>query len=309
MVSTSSRKNSKGRPKGYIDNYRPQAKTVALIDDAIRVLQEYEDYLPLTIRQIFYRLVGAYSYPKTENFYGRLSGHLVNARRAKMIPFSWIRDDNVSVMRDTWFRDRDHFMASMRKQAKVYKRDLLAGQDVYIEVWCEAAGMVPQLARVANGYSIEVYSTSGFDSLTAKKAIAERVVDIGKRAVIVHAGDFDPSGVSLYEVVAEDVARFVEADRRLATVNVEFQRVALTRDQVEEHDLPTAPPKDTDSRSASWNDGGTCQLEALAPDLLQTYLGEMLTGLLDLDQLHYDRVLEITDRQWLARALPAPSDG
>ena len=57
------------------------------------VLDEYEDYLPLTIRQIFYRLVGAHNYEKTERAYARLCEHLNRARRARIIPMASIRDD------------------------------------------------------------------------------------------------------------------------------------------------------------------------------------------------------------------------
>ena len=43
-----------------------------LLGQVEAVLDEYADYLPLTVRQIFYRLVGAYGYEKTERAYARL---------------------------------------------------------------------------------------------------------------------------------------------------------------------------------------------------------------------------------------------
>jgi hypothetical protein len=60
------------RPRGFIDDWTPQAATMALIDQVKTVLAEYRDQLPLTLRQIFYRLVGAYEYEKTEKAYKRL---------------------------------------------------------------------------------------------------------------------------------------------------------------------------------------------------------------------------------------------
>jgi hypothetical protein len=57
-----------GRARGYIAAYQPQARTRVLLDDAAAVLNEYREYWPLTIRQIFYRLVGTKDYPKTETF-------------------------------------------------------------------------------------------------------------------------------------------------------------------------------------------------------------------------------------------------
>ena len=47
------------RHRGFIENYAPRASTVFLLDRVQAVLDLYAAYLPLTIRQIFYRLVGA----------------------------------------------------------------------------------------------------------------------------------------------------------------------------------------------------------------------------------------------------------
>ena len=56
--------------------WSPHGATLQLLEQVRAVLVEYEDHLPLTIRQIFYRLVGAYNYEKTERAYARLCEHL-----------------------------------------------------------------------------------------------------------------------------------------------------------------------------------------------------------------------------------------
>ena len=61
----------KTRVRGFAP-WSPQAATLELLEQVRAVLDEYEDYLPLTIRQIFYRLVGAHNYDKTEQAYDRL---------------------------------------------------------------------------------------------------------------------------------------------------------------------------------------------------------------------------------------------
>jgi hypothetical protein len=61
-----------------------------------RCHNEYAEYVPLTIRQIFYRLVGAHGYEKTENAYSRLCSHISNARRDGLIDFEHIRDDGLT---------------------------------------------------------------------------------------------------------------------------------------------------------------------------------------------------------------------
>ena len=62
------------RPRGYLDDWNPRAKTRELLGQVEAVLDTYRAELPLTARQIFYRLVGSVGYPKDENAYGRLLG-------------------------------------------------------------------------------------------------------------------------------------------------------------------------------------------------------------------------------------------
>lgn len=300
---TASRKT--GRQRGYIPSYRPQSKTLQLLDQALAVLEEYQEYWPLTCRQVFYRLVGAYGYDKTETAYGRLCHHLANARRGKLIPFSAIRDDGVTTMGLDHFEDREDFLRHIREIGEGYTRSKLAGQDLHLEVWCEASGMLPQLANVAEAYSVPVYSSGGFDSLTAKKRLADRICAIEKAAVILHLGDYDPSGLSIFDSVAEDVTAFVTADRPHGLVSVEFERIALTEPQVTAHDLPTAPAKSTDSRSKNWA-GGTCQLEALPPDAIAAILKHAIERRIDWAQYHTDIEAEQRDRVMISGLLPSP---
>ncbi len=77
-----------GRPRGFID-WNPQAKTRALIEQVQAVLEEYQKHLPLTLRQVFYRLVGAHGYAKTERDYERLCEALNKARRALV---AWLKE-------------------------------------------------------------------------------------------------------------------------------------------------------------------------------------------------------------------------
>lgn len=276
---TASRENGRSRPKGYAD-WRPQAKTCALLEQVQAVLDEYEAHLPLSVRQIFYRLVGRFDYEKTERAYNRLSEALVRARRARLIPFDYIRDDAVVHILPGWYQGIEHFWNVTIAEARGYRRDRQEFQRQHVELWSEAAGMVPQLARVADPLSVPVYSASGFASLTAVRHIAERALARDKPTVILHVGDYDPSGESIFAAIAADAAAFVEADRIIQTLRIVPVRVALTAEQVDEYELPTAPPKSSDSRSAGWA-GGTCQLEALPPDVLASIVSDAISEWFD----------------------------
>jgi hypothetical protein len=85
------------RVKGFAP-WKPQKRTEPLLADIEQVLEEYREYLPLTVRQVFYRLVGK-GHPKTEGFYGVVQEKCNRARRSGRIPFASIRDDGVSRQR------------------------------------------------------------------------------------------------------------------------------------------------------------------------------------------------------------------
>jgi hypothetical protein len=303
---TAGRENGHRRPRGYAP-WRPQAKTRELLGAVDAVLDEYAEHLPLTVRQIFYRLVGEFGYEKTEAAYSRLAEMLVRARRARRVPFDVIRDDGPVTYSSRWHHDPEDFWDDTGQRIRDYRRDRQAGQRSYIELWCEAAGMAPQLAKVADEFSVPVFSAGGFASLTAVRLIAERACRRNVPTVLLHVGDFDPSGEAIFEAIAEDAAEFVLADRTIGIQSIEAVRVALTAEQVEHYDLETAPPKNSDSRSAKWR-GATCQLEALAPDALASILRDQIWTSFNRDVFASQVAAEREDRTELLLALPAGSD-
>jgi hypothetical protein len=301
------------RPKGYAA-WRPHKKTARLIMQVKEILKEYEDHLPLTNRQIFYRLVAAYGYPKTENFAKNLNDHLTRARRAKQIPFESIRDDGISVMAQAHYADENAFYKHVHDEGKAYKRDKLARQGLDIRVYCEAAGMMPQLERVCEPYSIPVYSCSGFDSVSGKYELKEscwrRFIYKGRRTVILHLGDHDPSGESIFkDGLVQDIHAFLAEDvsHKDPREIVDFERIALTEEQVARFGLETTPPKATDSRTANWEGAatGACQLEALPPDTLAELLESAIKRRLDLKVYAEDLKAEEEERRSITKALPA----
>lgn len=155
-------------------------------------------------------------------------------------------------------------------------------------VLCEAGGMAPMLARVANPYGVPVLTSGGFDSLTAKNELARELADelaSGLPVEVLHLGDLDPSGVHLFTSLAEDVSAMTST---LAGAVPIFTRLAVTPEQAENLGLPTAPAKTTDRRSFA---GETMQCEAIAPDVLSDILRRAIEG--RRDQWTADDVLRV----------------
>jgi len=270
--------------------------------------------LPLTGRQIFYRLVGKYEYEKNERAYERLTNYLVRARRAGIIPFAFIRDDGASVMEHVHYRDENAFYEHIRKQGEAYRRDKLANQKVDIRVYCEAAGMMPQLHATCEPYSVPVYSCSGFDSLTAKYDLAQACKKTfayeGRKTVILHLGDYDPSGESIFnDGLVEDIHAFLDRDvpHKFPEEVAIFERVALRPEHGDEYDLDPAPPKASDSRTKNWSGTETYQLEALPPDELASLLTDAMERHIDTEIYEQDLEKEEEEAQRITKALPAPA--
>jgi hypothetical protein len=250
------------RPRGYQPHWRPRAGTLELLAAIEAIVDRYADHLPISIRQIYYAAVSDGVVAKTERGYARIKETIGMARRSGRIPWEVIRDDSGARAVPTAAAGPQAFLEGLRRAVEGYRLDRQTGQPVRLEVWCEAAGMVPQLAALADPYGIPVYSGGGFNSLAGKHDAALRAVTDARGLCILHVGDLDPSGVHMPLALGEDVAAFAVAHG----AHTELVRVAVTREQVTEYQLPTAPAKATDHRSFPEN--GTTQAEALPPDIL-----------------------------------------
>jgi hypothetical protein len=274
-------KRKRTRVRGFAP-WTPRGETQQLLDLVLAVLAEYAEYLPLTIRQIFYRLVGVHSYEKTERAYKRLCEHLNRARRARLIPMSSIRDDGGTIIKPVMWDSAEQWLAATRDEAADLWLDRTAGQPTRLVVLCEAAGMAPQLANVAEPYGVTVRGSGGFDSTTFKHKFAEELASHDRPTEVLDIGDHDPSGAHKHLAFLEDI----EAFTRDLGGDVTFTRLAVTPDQIRRYRLPTAPPKKTDRRAFR---GQTCQAEALAPDVLAGILRDAIEH--RIDRAVYERVL------------------
>lgn len=278
------------RPRGFAA-WKPQAESADLLDQVQQVLATYSDLLPLTGRQIFYRLVATTGYDKTELAYKRLLNLLNRARRAHIIDMAAIRDDGAMVAGAGRFSSDRDFLTACEHWAASFQLDFMQYQPRHVEVLCEAGGMVPQLERVAEPYGVAVRSSGGFDSTTVKHQLGRLYGNQSKPVVVLHVGDLDPSGEHICSNLAEDVGAFTSHYGGALSV----MRIAVTEDQQAAFDLPTAPTKPTDRRSFSA--AFTVQAEALPPDALASIVRNAIEQQLDMAAL-----AQAIDHQQMLRA-------
>lgn len=262
------------RPRGFAA-WQPRTKSKLLVQAVNEVLYEYREQLPLTIRQIFYRLVGTDFIGKTERDYGNLCELINRARRAHLIDMGSFRDDGFRQTRIDCFGSLSDAVSVYRTHAESITMDRQQGQAQRLMVWCEAGGMKPMLERVCTPYGVTVSTSSGFDSTTTKHQTGKAFAEL-ESIEVLHIGDHDPSGVCVFGSLDEDVRAFAEHYGG----QVEFTRLAVTSEQQQQYDLPTAPPKQTDKRGNF--KGQTVQAEALPPDVLLSIVEQAIRQRFDM---------------------------
>jgi hypothetical protein len=252
-----------------------------VLDRARSIVAEYDTLV--TLRQLFYRLVAAELLTNTVTRYHGLSEQTAKARRAGTFPD--LSDRTRSIHRDLSFvgpRDALGWLAD------IYRRDRTEGQFVSVYVGVEKAGLVAQLENWFGALGIPILALSGYASQTYVDQVRRDVQRQGRPAVLLYAGDFDPSG--------EDIDRDFVARTRCWSKVI---RVALDAGQVEQHQLPPAMGKATDSRAAAFVERHgvlvQVELDALPPDTLRDLYRSALDDWWDDETYHRSRAREAHD--------------
>jgi hypothetical protein len=275
-----------------IKTRRTQAEMAALRQGLYDIVAAQR---PMTVRQVFYRAVSAGLIPKTEAAYKTTVGRLLTLmRRDGELPYGWIAD-NTRWMRKTasW-----HNLSDMLEQStQFYRRALWDDQWYRCEVWLEKDALAGVVADVTGPWDVPLMVTRGYPSLSFLHEAAEAVNANGKDTVIFYLGDHDPSG--------EDIPRFVErelADR--LDVELEFVKVAVTAEQIEDYDLATRPTKQSDSRARNF-EGESVEVDAIEPDDLRLLVEDAITSVIDSAALARHRTSEAAERESLDRFVEA----
>ena len=247
---------------------------------------------PQTVRQVFYALTVRGVIKKAEIEYQRtVIRLLVDMREADEIPFSWIADNTRWQRKPATFVGLD---ACLNSTAKFYRRDLWAAMPVYVEVWCEKDALAGVLLEETSPYDVPLMVAKGYASISFLYGAAKAIEDKGKPAFIYHFGDLDPSGV--------DAARDIEAKlRRYAPgAEIHFERPAVTREQVEEWNLPTRPTKMTDTRAKKFV-GSSVELDAIPAAKLRQLVRQCIERHVNKQQLELLRIAETSEREILTQ--------
>lgn len=246
---------------------RSNAQLDDLLSGANRILAEQTGQI--SIRHLFYRIVGTGIIAKTEKDYARLCKLLSKWRRAGAIPWTAFVDSTRWHYGTATHANLD---AALKNTVANYRKNLWADQDTHIEVWCEKDACAAMLLDAADEFGVKVFVCRGFPSLSSLHNAAsefKRAIARGKAPVIYYFGDRDPSGVAIDGAVTHAMATDFG-------VEVQFYRAAVTLGQIEQFNLPTRPTKKSDSRSGKFH-GESVELDAMPPDALRQLVRDCIT--------------------------------
>lgn len=276
-------------------NFRPA--TLAMIQKANEIIAEYQAQgFDLTLRQIYYQFVSRDIIPNTLKSYKNLGSVINDARLAGMIDWLTIVDRTRELRSLSHWEDPSDIVESCSRQ---FHSDIWEGQPFRPEVWIEKDALVGVFERVCNELDVPLFSCRGYTSQSEMWVAAQRLLSYRKQKqtpIIFHFGDHDPSG--------KDMSRDIQDRLQMFTYKLlDFERLALNMEQVEEYEPPPNPAKITDSRANAYIaefGGESWELDALEPSVLEALVRESIEKIADADKLEEAKEKQEAHRKTLS---------
>ena len=277
-------------------------KQIDKLNKVKEILEDLDEYKPLTLRQIFYQLVAKGYIENTKSQYGLLSGLLKHARLDELISWDDI-EDRVRRFEDLrgWPEKEDYIKAALRGFLEYYTRDLLQTQEKYIEIWIEKDALSALFVRAAKPYTVPIVVCRGFSSVSFLNDFKNRIlIKDGKRPIMLYFGDFDPSGVEMLDAMIETLTN------EFKIPGIEFKRIALMKEDIEKYKLPHNPDaiKEGDTRTEKHVEQYgelAVELDALRPDVLIDKIERAIKAELDMDAFQDEYEKQQNDLDLLKR--------
>ena len=241
-------------------------KYTDLVNAVNQIISGYT--VPLTLRQVYYRLVVAGLIANTRSNYNQLSSQLVKARESGEVDDSRFTDRSRRIDDVSFDSPADFIEVCRGTLRRQYVRRFWNSQPVYCEIWVEKDALSQVLAEAVYPFNTIVAPSRGYSSYTYLREAANRIsqhCSDGKPAVILHFADHDPSGIDMSRDLQDRLAKY--CGRR----DVEVRRIALNHDQVRRYNLIPNPVKQADRRSSRYvtQYGNQCwELDAIEPNEL-----------------------------------------
>lgn len=258
-----------------------------ITSNSLEICSEYDKGI-LTLRALHYQLVGR-GMTNDIQHYKRVVSAMIDARWDEKIEFDTFSDLDREMVGKTDFERTyldqkvDEAQRQVRAWMTSYRKNRWENQPYYPEIFIEKKALQGVFESPCYKYDVALGACKGYPSLTFLHEAYLRflyAVNNGKKPIIIYFGDYDPSGEDIPRSIQENLSRF--------GVEVEVKRIALMEHQVIEWNLPPAPAKDSDTRTAKWNGLGQVELDAVRPEKLMRMCEDSILDIFD--QSLYDEL-------------------
>ncbi len=251
---------------------------------------------PVTVRGVFYLATTRGLVPKDDaKGYRPVQRELLKMRREGLVPWGWVTDGSRSVYGHSRYGNLDSYALQV---ASNYRKDYWHDSAEYVEIWMEKEALRGVISPVVIGeFGLNLFVTKGQPSATYLYEAADDILQDGRPTHVYVFSDFDPGGFRIFDRVKHELEGFVGDEVRLTV-----ERVAVSRSQIEEFDLPTRPGKEKDPQRAKFEREhglGCVELDAMPPDVLRGLIRGRLEGHMDANRLATLKLAERHERQGL----------
>lgn len=256
----------------YIEKNFAQG-SLAIIDQANEIIEDYRGQgYDLTLRQLYYQFVSRGLLENTQRSYKKLGSIINDARLAGLIDWTMMVD------RTRNLRSLDHWETPeniLEDASEWYQIDRWKRQSIRPEVWIEKDALVGVIEGVCQKNDVSFFSCRGYTSQSEMWRASQRMKRYsraGQTPLIIHLGDHDPSGIDMSRDILERINVTFEVD-------IEFERIALNMDQVQEYNPPPNPAKITDTRAGAYIQiygNESWELDALEPRVMEDLIQDIL---------------------------------
>jgi len=213
-LSGTSATKSKGRPLA--------PKTIAIRAAIVSLTRRYEK---MTVRGIFYKLVDAGVVEKSETKgYRPVQRQVLIMRKENLLRWSFVADGTRWVRQATTYEGIEDALA---QTARLYRRDLWAGQGRRVEVWLEKDTLADLIYTAVDKWAAPLYVSRGTPSATYVHSAAMSAVEDGRPVTVFCLYDYDAGGERAFRTVRNGLEEY-------AGGLVDVIRLGLTAEQVAE---------------------------------------------------------------------------
>jgi len=263
--------------------WNPYRKTKIKLDNILSVIDEFKGLgiEELTVRQIYYQLVGLGHIPHIPKEYGSVLRTIKNARYSGIIDWDTIVDHaRVSHMYPSWDSTSDIIIAA----AQQYRLHRWEHQEYYVELISEKDALLTILEPIANEWHIRFTPYRGYVSSSILYELSKRIIKArgeGKIVKLYYLGDHDPSGCDMRRDIKKRLTEFLKG----SFVEVQRENIALTMEQIREYDLPSNLVDGDDTRNDWYKENfgdEKWEVDALRPDILRDLVGSAIKKCVDI---------------------------